>query len=450
MLTTDKKLLLSLEVLFIIGIGLSSSMLLINPNVSKIVVRIQFVLYCFILITNYYRQQSFNLYQVWIVGYIFMVWSEMEILSVSSDTLRYTIPFVRFSLANMCVMVGYVLAGRQKNSHFRYYILSGGNKLFVLLVSALYLYYVLTHISSLVSVFFNGRSYGEGSSLGTGSLLSTLTGSLAFFLPAVMGYYFRFYLKKSAFRSFVISLPIFLILLFTTSRYKFLFSIFPYLIVTGIFDIREIRLKKNILLLLVAILLISVTGFLKQNRRVALAEVEASELFGYGARGGIDVLDKIAHRLSPEGVIEMASIADDYFQNHSLRHGRETGFIFIFWIPRRIWPDKPTMLDHWLIREFSNVDEGYSSASGFIGELRADFGWGCLLFMLLFGFFLRNCDNYAGIIAHDAPGSFNIVLISLLFPWVFFFVRSPITSTMSLIWELLLWRLVIAIFAKSK
>ncbi len=31
------------------------------------------------------------------------------------------------------------------------------------------------------------------------------------------------------------------------------------------------------------------------------------------------------------------------------------------------------------------------------------------------------------------------MLASLLYPWVFFFVRSPVTSTISLLWELVLF-----------
>ena len=149
---------------------------------------------------------------------------------------------------------------------------------------------------------------------------------------------------------------------------------------------------------------------------------------------------RLASNMSPEGVVRMARLADRYFADHSLHYGRETGFVLYFWVRRRFFPEKPTMLDYWLIREYNPlVSEKYTTASGFLGELRADFGWFSLLFVFLFGMLMRRLDDFSSAVFSAGNSSFDMVLASLLYPWVFFFVRSPVTSTISLLWELVLF-----------
>ena len=435
-----KNTLYAIEWALLFILFLSSLFFAITPQYVKTIVDIQLFIYILLLYVNYRSNTSFNLYQIWIAAYIFIVWAEMEIIAANSFTDSYITPFVRFSLANCAFMIGYHCYHRKGFLNSKIYNISTRNNLFVFVILVLYVYFIASKIVYSADVFFNGRSYGSGSALGTGSLLGSLTGSAGMLTPALIGYYYVHIKGKSRWSAFVYSLPIFVILLLTTSRFKLLFSILPFLIVTDILDLKKTTLRKNVVLLLFMIAVIVITGFSKMNRNVAFAEVEASELFSFEDKGK-DLFESAAYQMSPEGVVMMASIADNYFSSHSLHYGKETGFLFYFWVPRGWWPNKPTMLDNWLIREYENVSEGFSSASGFIGELRADFGWFCLFFVFLFGLLIRKLDNYTQYIIYNFPKSYNIVLISTLFPWVFFVVRSPITATMTLFWEFVIWKI---------
>ncbi len=426
---------MELFLVFLIG---SSSILFLFSN-AKLIVDGQLIVYLLIILLNYHRKKEFNLFQIWIIGYVFIVWSEMEIIATEYDIKPFVIPFIRYTISNFVFMLGYYIYNRNNCYSDKTNEVNQNNSLYLFFIVVLYVYFVVYKFDGAKTVFYTGRSYGSGSSIGTGSLSKVFLDSIGLLLPALIGYYYKYVIKKGFWISLFTVLPIFIILLLTTSRYKILFSILPYLIITGIVDLQATSFKKNLVLLCFFIAIIEFGSYFKDNRNIAFAEVEARDLFGYNSNKGEDFFESVAYHMSPEGVVKMAAIADDYFSKNDLHYGKETGFLFIFWIPRSWWPNKPTMLDNWLIREYENVSEGFSSASGYIGELRADFGWFSLIFVLLFGMLIRKLDNYAQYVFGNRPGSFVLVLISVLYPWVFFSIRSPLTSTMSLLWELLLW-----------
>lgn len=433
----SNKALYYVELFLVFLIGLSS-LFLTYPNV-KLIIDGQLIVYFLIVLVNYWRKKSFNLFQIWIVGYVFIVWSEMEIIATEYYNSTWFVPFIRYTISNFVFMLGYYLYNRNERYHRKTNSINQNSRLFLFLIIVLYLYFVILKFNETKIVYFTGRSYGSGNSMGTGSLSKIFLDSIGLLLPSLIGYYYRYVFKKGIWFSFFLVFPIFVILLLTTSRYKFLFSTLPYFIITGIVDLQSSNLKKSLVLLLFFVVILKICGYIKNNRNVAFAEVESREVFGYNFEKGDNLFETAAYRMSPEGVVKMAAIADDYFSKNNLHYGKETGFIFIFWIPRNWWPNKPTMLDGWLIREYENVSEGFSSASGYIGELRADFGWFCLLFVLLLGMLIRKLDNYTQYVYNNCSDSFDLVLISVLYPWVFFCIRSPLTSTISLIMELILW-----------
>lgn len=209
-----------------------------------------------------------------------------------------------------------------------------------------------------------------------------------------------------------------------------LFAVLPYLIIMGVIPVKNIKARQVIIILSVVVVAVVFSSFLKRARNISIEERETMALVEnvYENRGS---LPKVAGYMSPEGVVKMAYYADDYFEERPLHWGKEFGFALYFWIPRAIWHNKPTQLDYWLIREYLSVSNKFSSASGFIGELRADFGWGLLLFMILFGILLKEGDRY---IVNVIEGrSLHTVVAACLYPFVFFIIRSPLTSYFQLI-----------------
>lgn len=421
------------------------------PTIGVQYINAQLLVYLAILVDNYLGEKRFNLYQVWIVAYVFMVWAEMRFL-VEEDPhlIFYLKPFVRFSLANACVMIGYHANRKRAIKNNTMWVEKESTKYFLAIILLLEAFYVYSSISIVQSVLSGHR--GSGSSMGTGSLGGSLTNALGLILPGIIAYYYKYIKKKNVLVALVVASPVLIMLFLRATRYKFLFSVLPILVIFDILNLKNLDIKKNLLLLLSVFVIIGSSSFIKNNRYSSVDEWGNFQIFDFDAPHTSDepFTLKIANEMSPEGVVHMADIADRYFESHHLHYGKETAFILYFWVPRKIWPNKPTMLDHWLIREYENVAEGHSSASGFIGELRADFGWACLLFMILLGYFLKRLDNYSSFVFRDETNSFNMILVACLFPWVFFFVRSPITSTMSLLWELIIYYFMCKLFADKR
>lgn len=143
-----------------------------------------------------------------------------------------------------------------------------------------------------------------------------------------------------------------------------------------------------------------------------------------------DLLTIFADNSSPEGVIDMTNLLFNYFETNDYMYGSSSSFILYFWIPRSIWPDKPSMLGYWLVRKFrSGFSSGHSASFGFTGDLYADFGLFSLVFIFLIGKLLK-FGEYFKSWALKSNG-YVIVLGAMTFPYVFFFVRSPVTSTMN-------------------
>lgn len=447
----NSKIYFIIEIVLIISSLLTSFALAFSPNYVKTVIDIELVLYLLIIFFNFRKVKAFNMYQVWIVSYIFIIWSEMCIIANNREfDVSYITPFIRFSVANACLLLGYLFYKGNTKISFRSDINVFDKKgwfAVVLLFLAAFFIYEKNRIAMIN--YYEGRSLS--SAQGATSLLKSLTDALGLLLPALIAYYIKYIRKWPVIVSVAIVFPIFLLQLFLSTRYKFLFSVLPFLVITDIFNVKY-KGKKNFVLLAVCFLLfILLSSYIKNNRAAGFENVEESF---FALDNDVSETDKFtvkfAAQMSPEGVVRMARYADKYFSDHDLHQGKETAFIFYFWIPRSVWPDKPVLLDYWLIREFNPyVSDSFSSASGFIGELRADFGWGCLFFIFLFGMLLRRLDSYCNAVFSEKKGSFEIVLAAILFPWIFFFVRSPITSTMALSMELIIYYILSKVFVKG-
>ena len=71
----------TLEVILIILSAVVSFGMTFIPAHAYVLTDIELVLYVLILGLNFVRVKAFNLYQVWVASYIFIIWSEMCILT---------------------------------------------------------------------------------------------------------------------------------------------------------------------------------------------------------------------------------------------------------------------------------------------------------------------------------------------------------------------------------
>lgn len=418
--------------LVIISIILSFTITIV-PESLVVIEHILFGILILLIIIDFRNTKTLNLYQAWIAGFIFIIMAEIIQLSYQENLSRnYIEPIVLFLEANNLVLLGYLITKNKVRNRKKVYSVTGGKRAFSVAIIISIVFFIASSYQRVIANLTNGRQLSNV--LGSTSLLGALTEGLGIILPAIIAYYYG-YLNKNKILAFLFALPIFIIQFIFATRFKLLFAIIPFFIILDIVKIKELKLKKCLNLLIIAVILMGLSDFIKDNRNSAGFEkqdktnVEKSEPF----------LLALSRKMSSEGCIEMGKLANDYYKTHDLEYGKESTFILYFWVPRSIWHTKPTPIDHWLIRKYKTVSDTHSTASGFIGELRADFGYFCLLFAFIIGFALRKLNNYVfSIFLYDGP-NFNKVFVACLFPYVFFFVRSPIASTKTFVFEIVVY-----------
>lgn len=401
----------------------------IFPELTYLLLKLIFVVYIALVCLDIYKKHSISLFHTWIGGFIYIIWSDMMICAYGDHSNRYTIPIFFYLIANGLVILGYnIFKGRDKFSTTSYNVRNTST--FGLVLFLLIIAYLILQRDLIIQTLTYGRVLTSTTS--GSNIFSILISSIGILLPALIAYYFKYLKKKGIIYSFIFSMPIFAYQFIIATRFKLLFQVLPFFIITNLINIKNIKFK-YLLIAITSILLFSLlSSYTKENRGVGRRDsISAGEVEYYEENK--DHLYRLAENMSPEGIIYIMSLMDDYFLKHNHTYGQETAYIAYVWIPRRIWKDKPIPLDNWLIRKYENVRDEHSSSSGFMGTLRSDFGWFSLIFALLIGWILRSCDNYINnFYKNKKTNSIDFIFALNLFPFFFFFIRSPITATMHL------------------
>lgn len=405
------------------------------PEFTYPILKCEMVVYIAIIVLDIIKTREFNLFHTWISAFIFIILSDMILCAVDDYMMEYTIPIFFYLVGNNIVLLSYRCTNTKASSPAFDYHIKHPRYLLVFIICGLALY-IYTYKDMVIETLAFGRILKD--SMGNTSLMLLVVSGLGTLLPSIIAYYFKYINRKSAIYSILLSLPIFLIQFIIATRFKLLFQVLPFIIILGLVRIHNVNFRSMLSLSLIGIVLITSSTYLVENRN-KYATSNEYEKVKYRDAHSDDIFYTAADNMSSEGVIDMALLANDYFSKNELSYGRESSTILYFWIPRQWWPDKPTQLDHWLIRKYKNVDDAFSSASGFLGELRADFGWFALLFASLIGFALKRCDGYIQSFMYRSTPAFGIIFASLLYPYFFFFVRSPITASISLIMSFIIF-----------
>ena len=394
-------------------------------------------IYLGLILIDFLDTKSITLYSVWILSFIYIIISEMVLYAGDS---RLDILAARLLIsANNIVLLGYVSNIRlmqEKSRGITSYIFRSNKKIRafksgLISLSLLLLFYVYHYLPSALHAANYGRSVSTGvsdTSIPFGSIISPI----GLVLPAIIAYYFIFVVRKYKFVAFLFSLPIFIILFINGTRFPLLFSFIGFLSISGYLKFYNVNFRQVIQsVILIALFLISV-NFMQSFRTHGISSMNYQDLVVSDVKQN-SFFKKMVYAMSPQGVFDMTRLNIDYFHSHSHTLGVSTGFILYFWIPRAVWPDKPTMLGHWLIRKYrGGFAAGHSSSFGFTGALYADFGVASLFFVFIMGIILKRLENFRTKI-FQGPPSYKRVIASMLVPYIFFFVRSPLTSSMTLI-----------------
>ena len=380
------------------------------------------------LIYDVVRTKKIQLLHIWNGAFLFIILSEVF---VRDNMSLYKLEALKFLIiANNIVFIGYYF---KRKRHFKLkqkkkegsFSNRTNKSIGVLLILVVFLYVLYKYKYALVS-YTLGRDIARHSI--ESNLLDSIFNSIELVLPAIIVYYFHFIKHKHIIVSFLVSLPIFIILVLIGTRFPLLFSVLGFVLTMNAVSVNSKSFKKYLLLGGVAIFLIGASTYMREvrlssSKNQSTYYAEEKEAYKY-------VPTYLSQYMSPEGVLDMNSLMFEHFDNNSHLYGASSSFLFYFWIPRSVWPDKPKMLGYWLIREHrSGFGDAHNVSYGFTGELFADFGYFALIFTFFIGILLRVGEDFKDYVFHSE--SYSIILGAMLYPYVFFFVRSPLTSTIN-------------------
>jgi hypothetical protein len=114
--------------------------------------------------------------------------------------------------------------------------------------------------------------------------------------------------------------------------------------------------------------------------------------------------------------------------------GLSSSTLLMFWVPRAVWPSKPTFLGYWFIREYAprgTVGSGHSVSFTFAGDAFADFGfWGGILFWAMMGYPIVLIERWAAVNIQKRDDWSARLSAAFLYPAAFFSVRSLNTAAL--------------------
>lgn len=388
------------------------------------------------MIVDFVITKSISTFTIWISAFIYIILSEPIINNYGKEyswSIRYLLS------ANNVVLLTYLMTRptlKYFKSNFEHASKCVNPRLFSFIIILMYLVYIIQTYNHVLTNYEGARQLGNA--VGGGSLQGAFVKTFGQVLPVLIGYYIVRVKHASKWFALTLCIPIFFFLLVLGTRFRLLFSIAPFFLVTDFIRLKKINKKSLFFMIAFGVGLVIFTNTMKEKRNSSFAEVINSvSLINNSQESSNQSLSvKICSNCSPEGIVEMTRLANIYFQTHDLKYGECSGMLFYFWIPRNIWKEKPTQLDYWMPRYFNpDLSTTFSSASGFTGEVRADFGLLSYLFMVLFGFLLRKVNTMLFLSDYGRKPSYSTLYVSLLIPYLFFFVRSPLTSSYSLIFE---------------
>lgn len=397
-------------------------------------------------------KKSICIYHIWLISFIYIILSEgIVYYREINDFGIYGLYATKIILiSNISVLLGYnntnnKIAKKPENSS---YLRKSINIKLTIIIS---LFFIIS-IEKALSAFSVGRIKADAQAENV-LLLSSLINAIGLILPAFIAYIFK--MKGPNFnkiKPLLFSTPVFLILFLNGSRYPLLFSAVGFLYIY--LDLSNISMKKLLFTILPVVITILFSTKIMMNTRSGNSNLgeginSAFRSFSKSAESS-NFTESLALQMSPEGVVKSFSKMVSYFENNNYKHGTSTGFILYFWVPRQIWNEKPTMLGHWLIRDYGDTGfgDGHSASFGFAGDFFADFGIpGAVILSFILGSGLKKLENLKN--SNNIYKNEKMILSAMFYPYTFFIVRSPITASITFIYIIITFIILKKILLKS-
>lgn len=390
------------------------------------IANIHFYLLVMLAFLEILAERSISLMSVWILGFIYVILSDI-LLNCYGPEYSWAAKFML--LSNDVVVLGYYLKKSTIKEPAKTIIEPDKpSKYFGFVYAIFYVIFLVYVIPQTIEAIAVGGRNVEHSE--TNIFASTLLGGYKV-MPLIIAAKYAWFNPKRKWIAILIALPFLFADFFAGTRFRFLFSILPFLVIAGYLNLRELKMR-SIISIIITVAAIALLSSIMLATRMAgnSGETEAKEIDLSNHPYGEYFSVKVCSEGSPEGTVPMMTMLKQYLETHDYTYGMSTSFIFYFWVPRSIWPDKPTMIGHWLPHMYmTGISEGHSASLGFTGEPYADFGYFSLLIYLFMGVLMRKGNNFIKEYDYGRIPCIQSLIAVLLIPYVFFAVRSPVTAT---------------------
>jgi hypothetical protein len=299
-------------------------------------------------------------------------------------------------------------------------LIPGELVLFMIILSAILLFYAL-RVVTIEQLLYTARSQ-RSVDLPVSQLDNFLI-AIVYTFPIVAAYLWKNYRLPLPIKAlfFIVSVLATMITFGLGTRIYLGFQVFGVLFFA--LEGFQITGKRFLVLAVAALMLTAGQGTIRAARTTGIGNLNWQQM-------GQTLRKQPVTYLSAEGVLRINALIHTT-QTYS-PDGRlpENLFILYWWVPRQLWPDKPTLAGYWFIREMTTergFSSGHSVSGGFAMPALLDFGpTGGVVFCLLYGFGLAGLELYARKNrSREHPGS---IITALLYFGVFFMMRSLHTS----------------------
>lgn len=409
--------------------------------------KISIIVLSIYIIFSYISDRKIRLSYVWIIGFIYVISSEMildfEILENHKNGLESS----KFLITGCCMLlVGYNLYASSLRIKYIYTDRIEFKKISFLIISLFTFLFVLYGGQVAFATIISGRSAASTGSKLSDTIVNIYILSSGLILPALIQY-FILETNPKKYRKFILYtyiLAIMIIFLMMGTRYYLLFALGGFIVVRFREFLIGNKLRKIILILPFAIVIIYGLNTLKEYRIYGYNDVSSFNTQSTSGELWVD----IANKMSPEGVVKMNAHLMDYVDKNGHLYGSSSAFLLYFWVPRSLWSDKPTMIGYWLVRAYEDgFSEEHNASLGFAGDLYADFGYVSYFFLVIIGALLARIERK--IFIELTRNKNGIFLAGMVYPATFFFVRSPITTVTSFFAIYIFYKLITYMIVKK-
>jgi oligosaccharide repeat unit polymerase len=393
-----------------------------------------------VLLTHFFNEKRLvSPILFWILGFITIISPEILFnqesilkdfsLNAVEETVRY------ISLCNIAFLTFNEIFESQakiftKSSQLNLYLLELRGKYkenfilrknhFGFFIFSMLIVFILLYGKTAIDTFLLGRAklLGDSSTLRSFSelLLDTVVSIGKYALSASILYYYLFLKQKLA----------------KIDKFYLYLSIFAIIIIEVLAGIRSPLVVTLISIYVILVYRFGISTFQKLISPIFVLGFAAVLFFmknfrTFGSKStSIDSYVSTQDVQDAEGVVRWLTMIVQHFDSSKLKLGSEHLSVFLFFIPRAIWPDKPLQLEFWAPREFSSAiyTDQFSMAASFSATAYVDFGFfGGIVLWGIFGLFVGYVNyNISSKIANGKH--INIIFYSIWCGLLYFCIRQ--------------------------